>query len=232
MYDAQENKRSQRMPGTLDSLLQNQSVQAWLSKSSDILWVKGQPGSGKSVFAAALIDDALQLSDIHTAVAFYYFQIYDTQTRSITAMLACLVKQLAVQSRACMERVQRFASEHPNVDLRKVPSDLVSSMASEFERTMIVIDGVDECEDLEACIGTLLSILGRSNSISLAFFSREAVLTSRYPRLDDAATLDLSLQVSTSVDIQLFINEKLSRFAEVASPEKFADEIDKRAKGK
>jgi hypothetical protein len=95
------DKFSKRLPGTGEWLLEHHSFQAWKSNTeSDILFVQGRPGCGKSCLAALVIDTLQKESDSsedRIAVAFVYCSSMDTAKITPSRLQGSILKQLCNQ---------------------------------------------------------------------------------------------------------------------------------------
>ncbi|KAJ7646425.1 ankyrin repeat-containing domain protein [Mycena polygramma] len=121
------------------------------------LWVQGPSGSGKTVLSSAVIrklfDDRELFEDLgkSCAVAFFYFDFKAKESQTVETALRRIVLQLSAQSpyryRALnkhfnISKGQTLPSYH---DLRSVLEELLG----ELQRTYILFDALDECQDLE-----------------------------------------------------------------------------------
>ena len=67
------------------------------SAYSDLLWVKGKPGCGKSILAALTWDELKPLQTDRTAVACFYCDSSNLEQSSYVYLLTTLLKQISVQ---------------------------------------------------------------------------------------------------------------------------------------
>lgn len=74
------------------------AYQNWkTSAHSDLLWVKGKPGCGKSVLAALTWGELKPLQNDQTAVSRFYSDSSNPESSSYLYLLTTLLKQISVQ---------------------------------------------------------------------------------------------------------------------------------------
>lgn len=144
------------MPGTGEWLLEHHSFQAWKSNTeSDILFVHGRSGCGKSCLAALVIDTLQKESDSsedRIAVAFVYCSSMDAAKITPSRLQGSILKQLCNQVpipdiAPSIERMfDKNQGDTPSPDQL---ADAISAVAVSFNQTFIIIDGLDECHRLE-----------------------------------------------------------------------------------
>jgi hypothetical protein len=229
------NLRKLRETRTVDTctwLLSKEPYTSWTnSTKSNILWLHGIPGGGKSVLASYVIDN-LHLKNIEPAlqapVVYFFCSGRNENQRTSIHILRSLVSQLQAQ----------------NPDLADLVADAYKSSASrvadsfdelwalfrrmcEMISVICVIDGLDECQQRDED-GTLDRSTFAHNLVKLANESRsdsardsylKILLTSRNePDLriafqsagDIVQTLCIS-STDVSNDIRIFITNGISR---------------------
>ncbi|KAH9963673.1 hypothetical protein BGW80DRAFT_1542385 [Lactifluus volemus] len=131
-------------------LFQNTIFNEWKSTGS-LLWLYGNPGSGKTVICSTIIQDIMSLCDAGRAsVAYFYFDFRDTKKQSCQEMLHSLLIQLSAQSNHSFDTLSRLHSKHDHGT--RLPSDdammeCLKEMLSTAGQnsTYIIIDALDEC---------------------------------------------------------------------------------------
>ncbi|KAI1861488.1 hypothetical protein JX265_009455 [Neoarthrinium moseri] len=159
------------------------SYQRWLDSLHCRLWLSGIPGAGKSVLAGTLIEDALQRSGTDTAVAYFFCDYQNQETLATLNILSTIIAQISLQSPRAFDIVEEYYDElHPPQSLEKGPhivglQRILQETSYEFERVLIVVDGIDEANGLiTELLPSLLEIL-TCEKISLALISRDEVAT-------------------------------------------------------
>lgn len=134
--------------------LENFTIFKQMVKS--VLWLHGDPGSGKTVLSSTIIED-LKMNvapDSRSTVAFWYFSNNDTRRMSLTECIRALSAQI----------INAFPNDIPDVieslwvdkmkgnDLPK-PSDLkvtIQRLLDDHKVSLfIVLDALDECREEE-----------------------------------------------------------------------------------
>ena len=199
----------------------------WLTnKITKNLWCYGIPGSGKTVLASAVIEEVLKCCSDSVAAAYFYCDYKDVKTQDPANILGSLAYQLIRQSEACFEKAEAFhdvhySREHVSTSYRPTElRDFILQMCSIFDRTMIVVDGLDECGKNTTIVVELLSSLSKSDisTVQTLFLSRDEIeireILTDYTRLSIAADkgdlqLYVAAEIATRMELRgLHINNK------------------------
>ncbi|KAK5004662.1 hypothetical protein LTR28_008621, partial [Elasticomyces elasticus] len=221
--DEQENKldtlAEKCHPGTCDWLFQQPKVISWLDHGSGppVLWLKGKPGSGKSVLCSQLVLELRKRTGLVTA---YYLFDYRRETvdacsrllRSIAAQLIRAKSELstyvydAYLSRGCNPSIKQ---------LKQMIPELLDGITS----ARLVIDGLDELspqEEHEAILKQLREVLQftskstGANTVKLAIISQDVPSISKSKTLSKKPTISLKEAADMTKDaIQLYVHESL-----------------------
>lgn len=147
-YDLEPNEysrhRASHLVGTGKWLTSTKTYRQWHSGDNGLLWIKGIPGSGKSVMAASIID---QLQQENVPVLYFFFrQIIDANHRPIAALRDWLCQILSysspLQGKLKGYLGRRLESLSPS-DFWK---DLKLALES-FPRVYCVTDALDEMDE-------------------------------------------------------------------------------------
>ncbi|KAI9645115.1 hypothetical protein NHQ30_005849 [Ciborinia camelliae] len=151
LYELQKDRNPSRIPGTCKWALEHRSFIDWKAgKGSNVLWVSGDPGSGKSVLSKALIEERLVATDSNTTICYFFFKDISPEQRSPTKALSALLHQLFSSQEHLMSHARddwgRNKNELPN--LASKMWDILERIASDSqtENTVCIIDALDECE--------------------------------------------------------------------------------------
>ncbi|KAF2787093.1 ankyrin [Melanomma pulvis-pyrius CBS 109.77] len=167
-YQSRHHELSRvRAPHTGAWFLESNAFKSWLGhpspgskiRPSNVLWCHGVPGSGKSVLMATAINHVLtEVSrDPTIGLAYFYFD-YKTKASS-RDIISCLLKQLCAHQRQIPRSLQQLYDRYREDEVsgswetlkaKKGPEtgELFAALldiASEFKRTLLCIDGLDEC---------------------------------------------------------------------------------------
>lgn len=160
-----------KFPGTCDWLLKSDKISSWLQRKPDnpLLWLQGNPGTGKSVISTRLVAflHASKSYVIHHFCTYNYASStkYDNILRSLLLQLLRRNGELVAHvyheyvigrklpTTSCLEQLlQRFLAA-------------ISEEPRSTEYVWIVIDGVDECEVArQARLVTLLNQIASRSS--------------------------------------------------------------------
>lgn len=156
----------QVLPGTGKWLLDHQVVRKWFSSSaSEILWLHGIPGSGKSslvsVVVERLIAESTKSPSSHPVYFYCNRNPAEKERADPTHILRSLLKQLSTKALpSCV--VDKFNRERSlqSLDLGATV-DLIKAIIETRTITYIVLDALDECDaalrdDLTASLETIL----------------------------------------------------------------------------
>ncbi|KAK6211872.1 hypothetical protein LQW54_005573 [Pestalotiopsis sp. IQ-011] len=190
----------------------------WHSDSGQLLWLKGLPGTGKTMLLISIIETLQnQFSDISPKVAYFFFQgTGDTKTHTTaTAALRSLVWMVLVQQPELSKHLESAIK-------RKGPSlftgeQALQSLLELFKviledprllPTCIIVDALDEClDDLKDIRDCIRHSLSKTNKVKWLISSRPIInLDNNVPQLQlieiDAGRLD--------GPVKIFIEHKLS----------------------
>ncbi|KAM0351521.1 hypothetical protein ACHAPU_002526 [Fusarium lateritium] len=200
------------LKGTGEWLQKSKHYQTWHdSTENGLLWIKGIPGSGKSVIAATIIRKLVQ-EDV-PVLYFFFRQIIDANHRPIN-LLRDWLGQILVYSPLLQSTLKDYVDKlRPltTVSLDELWRHLKTALAS-VPRIYCVADALDEMDDGNSDFITQLAELGQLSSSSI-----KVLLTSRPTANVEAAMRDmkpLSLRMEeklVDVDIASYVRHYLAR---------------------
>ncbi|KAI3326000.1 ankyrin [Xylariaceae sp. AK1471] len=159
-------KASQRRPliGTGSWFLNNPQVRGWIDGRTRALWCHGIPGTGKTVLATALYQ---KLQEEHAydnvAVLIAYCSFDDANTHSSSNIMSSFLRQLIEKRGQMSETVRKLYTEYAQSREHSRPDHeiLVEALSKEletFNRTFIIIDGLDELRENKQKVELLQTI--------------------------------------------------------------------------
>ncbi|CAG9956289.1 unnamed protein product [Clonostachys rosea f. rosea IK726] len=181
-----------REPNTGEWILDHAKYKSWIqpikneTKSQQtrrfersMLWIQGNPGSGKSVLAIFLLDhletEEDEYGEKRYKVLHHFSHFNHPETTTSSSAFRSLLQQVLWQGRNDPSIVDRFlflmTCQKENVPslVAESPSALIPFLQSCVDdQTIIVIDGVDECADNDECIKGLLEATKASSTKVLA----------------------------------------------------------------
>ncbi|KAI0310905.1 hypothetical protein OF83DRAFT_1178084 [Amylostereum chailletii] len=170
----------QRQPTTCEWILADERISAWRGADSGaFLWLHGIPGSGKTIIASVLIDHFLRTSTNDERVAYVFCDFRQPASTSPIRLFRTLLAQLlpsyredfSVDFKTLIDD-QRFGRSPPGTFSELVK--WIKLAAKPLHRTLIIIDGIDECEkgkERESFL-KLLPTLTRDSALSVLVASQ------------------------------------------------------------
>ncbi|KAF4901910.1 Vegetative incompatibility protein HET-E-1 [Colletotrichum fructicola] len=154
--------------------------QRWLSAPKSNLWLKGIPGAGKTVLAAAIIEAVLDRSTGSIATAFFFCDYKNPITHSPETILGVLAFQLSIQNDDAFTVLLQYYDElNPKQGLPKSPDVpslkvLLQSVLKIYDHAYLIIDGLDECGNMtEDVVDVLVDTFEEADNVSVALLSRD-----------------------------------------------------------
>lgn len=194
--------------GTCDWLFENKKITTWMEEEPDgrLIWLKGIPGSGKSVLCSQLIQRLRKIKGV--TVAFYICNSYASQNHCLQILKSIATQMLPSHRELASYVVQVYASQGLNPTVTKL-RELLAKM--QRVKTRIIIDGLDETEATEHT--SVITELERLTKVKDA--SCKVLLSSR-----DDSKISKLLKHKTTVSlrdeeqemhkaIQLFVNHEI-----------------------
>ncbi|CZR63552.1 uncharacterized protein PAC_13449 [Phialocephala subalpina] len=226
-----EQAQYSREEGTAQWLYQEPIFQSWhrnsVTKQSSpsavvhrdqILWMNGNPGSGKTVLAASTIEELQSPDSTNNGevpiVCYYFFEAASPHGTTRLAAYRALATQLFQQGHVLESirdvfafagnSVREPASENELLDTLKLSLDIL-------QEVYFVVDGVDECEE-NARVFDDLYHLCEVSTLKVIFFSRPNVACIRRSKYHlQTIAIDQSKQ---GKDMGLFFDRELQDLQE------------------
>jgi hypothetical protein len=187
-------------------VLENPTFQQWRDdERSQLLWVKGDPGKGKTMLLCGIVDE-LNKAMARTALLSYFFcQATDSRINKATAVLRGLVYMLVYQQPSLIshiwtkyEKAGKALFEDANawVVLSGILTNILQDMT--LQTTYLIIDALDECEEKRP---ELLAFVAQRSSVSTRV--KWIVSSRNWPEIEE--------QINTAnqkVKLSLELNEK------------------------
>ncbi|KAM3427845.1 hypothetical protein MY4824_009198 [Beauveria thailandica] len=209
-----------RLAGT-NSWFLNKTFRDWASGTAPFLWLKGNPGSGKTCLLSACADRLLQSGCL---VTYFYCSYNDSSSQEPRNILGSLVAQLcqqrAVIRHAVLSAYQESKSRNSLIDLVQVP--MLLSLIERITRALsdeifLFVDAADECGDnLAAVLEALFKAVtnGVSGRVRLMLSSTENVAQTIRDNvtLHRVPTNEVKLDVAmVSNDINAYVTNRFAR---------------------
>ncbi len=209
------NLNDARLPGTCEWVLSKRGFLDWRDSNSispPILWLAGKPASGKSTLAGYIVE---HLRDLTDNCSYFFFKHSDKSKQRLAACLRSIAFQMARGSAQIRQKILQLRkdgvqldSDNPRAIWRSVFLSGIFQVT--FPRHYWVIDGLDECLDIESFFEPMLGKLSSEIPLCILITSREtAELKSHFLELGrDRVTTEAIVIGDTQLDIRLLVETK------------------------
>lgn len=223
---------SQRHENTCQWVLEHRLFATWLAvppKQHTILWITGGPGAGKSTLTSFIVDHLrtnIHPSPLTPRVAFFYFKASSASHNNAADAMYSLTWQLCCQSKAASVALARDAS-YLSADTRwvrtktGVKESRTYKASQQMERALkappdavILIDGLDECQDCDEFLPKFLALCQKANIKILLTSRREEQIAQQ---LQSSPTLEI-MPSNIQRDVEAFLAFKIACSARISYP--------------
>jgi hypothetical protein len=152
-------------------ILENPDFQQWYrARKSRLLWVKGNPGKGKTMLLGGIINELKKLTAETHLLSFFYCQAADSRINNATAVLRGLLYLLINQQPSLISHIQNrydhagktlFENIYAWVALSEIFENILQDPNLNY--TYLIIDALDECT---VDLPKLLKFIVQKSSIS------------------------------------------------------------------
>jgi hypothetical protein len=152
-------------------ILENPSFQQWHDdKQSRLLWIKGDPGKGKTMLLCGIVDELNKSTAGMLLLSYFFCQATDSRINKATAVLRGLIYMLVSQQPSLIshvwtkyEKAGKVLFEDANawVVLSEILTNILHD--STLQTTYLIIDALDECEENRL---ELLAFVAQNSSVS------------------------------------------------------------------
>ena len=128
-------------------LIESPAFLTWLKEENSMIWVKGLPGSGKSILCSTAIEAVCQQrgGDSHIGVAFFYFTFNDSAKQYLSSMIRSLLLQLSSQLQdGHADLVQLYESYTLGPPPSNILLHCLRKLIVKFRHVYILVDAIDE----------------------------------------------------------------------------------------
>ncbi|CEJ93768.1 hypothetical protein VHEMI09337 [[Torrubiella] hemipterigena] len=193
----------------------NEDFQQWRRRDNGLLWLRGDPGKGKTMLVCAIIDK-LEASAWMVNVCYFFCQATDERISSGTAVLRGLIHMLVKQQPSLMPHLRKAYEEAKLVEGRNAwvtLSQLFDKIVNDhqLEETHLLIDALDECTTDLTLLLELVDKYASHPRIKWLVSSRnELAIAERLDRPNIGSQLSLELNAaSVSLAVRSFIQHKV-----------------------
>ncbi|CAH0050929.1 unnamed protein product [Clonostachys solani] len=203
-------------PGTGDWLTSSATYQDWLhGQDHGLFWIRGIPGSGKSVMAARLVDELAKLNPGCPVLYFFFRQIIDANHEP-QALLRDWMNQLLeysppLQGKLLNKYVNRGRTTG-SVSMADLWGDLRAALASLPGKVFCIADALDEMDQGNDAFLQALGSLGQFMPAKVKVLITSRPVPSVEGPLRKAPGLHVRLQESlVDVDISNYVDLMLAK---------------------
>ncbi|KAK3950192.1 hypothetical protein QBC32DRAFT_326366 [Pseudoneurospora amorphoporcata] len=185
--------------------------QAWQNSNApetQVLYIHGAPGSGKSTLMAATIQRLLGNKMPDMAITFFFFRHLQEDKHNLNGLLRAVLAQLLDRYPDLATTLEEEISKKDTLTLQKTDElkGLVGKAIEAFQVVFLVLDGLDECADGEAenTINWLVSLGNGSIGCKLRILcagQRDGVSDRRLLSLPSTVSLSLDEEIKHHEDI-------------------------------
>lgn len=204
-------------------ILSHADFQQWReSEQGELLWIKGDPGKGKTMLLCGIIDELIKTSAHTTNISFFFCQADRSEINQATAVLSGLI-YMVVKQQPCLISYLRDAWDDgkdvfTNVNAWAVLSEILCNILgdSRLRNSYFIIDALDECT---VNLNLLLDLIVEKSSlyphVKWIVSSRDWLIIREH--LDNASqktNLSLELNKDTiSAAVATYIDHKVTQLA-------------------
>jgi hypothetical protein len=205
-------------------VLNNITFQQWQQDPhSRLLWVKGDPGKGKTMLLCGIIDELHSLLPKTALLAYFFCQATDSRVNSAAAVLRGLLYMLVSQQPSLVSHVRKkydnadrtlFEDANAWVALTKIWADMLQDPS--LRTTYLIIDALDECvTNLPKLLKFVAKQSSASSRVKWIVSSRNwPDIEAQLERAGHKVILSLELNAqSVAAAVDVFIRRKVDQLA-------------------
>ncbi|KAF2736565.1 hypothetical protein EJ04DRAFT_157950 [Polyplosphaeria fusca] len=209
-------------------ILENPDFQRWRNNSqARLLWIKGDPGKGKTMLLCGIIDELSKCTDKTTILSYFFFQATDSRINSATAVLRGLLFMLVSQQPSLVSHLRKkhdqtgkalFEDANAWVVLCEIFTNILHDPSS--CNMYFFVDALDECvQDLDKLLAFLVQMSALSPRVKWVLTSRNYTNIEQRLQLNDSGTrLSLELKenaVQVSYAVDAYIDHRLIELEQI-----------------
>jgi hypothetical protein len=205
-------------------VLDNTTFQQWQQDpQSHLLWIKGDPGKGKTMLLCGIINE-LQKVINNATVSHFFCQATDSRINSATAVLRGLLYMLVIKQPSLMSHVRKkhehaskslFEDANAWVALKEIFVDVLQDPS--LRPTYLVVDALDECvTNLPKLLEFVAKQSSASSRVKWIVSSRNwPDIKAQLERAGHKVQLSLELNAkSVAAAVDIFIQQKVDELAQ------------------
>ncbi|KAL9095674.1 MAG: hypothetical protein Q9165_002106 [Trypethelium subeluteriae] len=219
-----EETKGGLIPESYHWILENCEFKQWCSDlQSHLLWIKGDPGKGKTMLLCGIIDELKSTEETHL-LSFFFCQATDSRINNAIAVLRGLLFMLIDQQPSLILYIQKqhdYAGKALFQDANAwvALSDIFTSVLQDpnLKRTYFIIDALDECvAGQERLLDFIVQMSSTSSRVKWLISSRNwSSIEERLGKAGSKIRLSLELNSeSISAAVSMFTQHKVYDLAQ------------------
>jgi hypothetical protein len=213
-------------------ILDHADFKRWrYEKQSQLLWIKGGPGKGKTMLLCGIIDELTKFTLDTTTVSFFFCQATDVRINQATAVLRGLIFMLVDQQPSLISHIRRQYDKSgkvfEDINAWEALTDIFTSILEDrqLQTTYLIIDALDECtNDLDRLLGFVAQKSSAYPHVKWIVSSRNwLTIEESLDATSQKTKLWLELnEASVTKAVDIFINYQIQKLAD---KKKYSNEI-------
>ncbi|KAF2844750.1 HET-domain-containing protein, partial [Plenodomus tracheiphilus IPT5] len=205
-------------------ILNNTTFQQWQQNPhSRLLWIKGDPGKGKTMLLCGITDELQSLMHATAHLAYFFCQATDSRINSATAVLRGLLYMLVRQQPSLVSHVRKrydnagksmFKDANAWIALSEIWADVLQDPG--LRTTYLIIDALDECiTDLPKLLEFVVRQSSAASRVKWIVSSRNwPNIEAQLEQAGHKVRLSLELNAkSVAAAVAVFIQQKVDQLA-------------------
>ena len=206
-------------------ILENSDFQQWHnSQQSPLLWIKGDPGKGKTMLLCGIVNELKKSMAKTDFLSYFFCQATDSRINNAIAVLRGLVYLLVDQQPSLISHIRKkydhagktlFEDANAWVALSEIFTNILQDPS--WNSTYVIIDALDECvADLPKLLDFIVQKSSVSPRVKWIVSSRNwPDIEERLERAGHKVRLCLELNAeSISTAVSIYIQHKVLQLAE------------------
>jgi hypothetical protein len=206
-------------------VLDNTAFQQWQQEPhSHLLWVKGDPGKGKTMLLCGIINELQKAESYAVIVSYFFCQATDPRINTAIAVLRGLLYMLVDQQPSLVSHIRKkhdlageslFNDANAWVALTEIWADVLQD--PDLRTTYLIIDALDECvTDLPKLLEFVAKQSSASSRVKWIVSSRNwAEIEAQLKQAEDKVRLSLELNAkSVAAAVAVFIRQRVDQLAQ------------------
>jgi hypothetical protein len=220
-----EDTKGGLLEGSYHWILENSDFQQWYgAQQSHLLWIKGDPGKGKTMLLCGIINELKKSIAKSDLLSYFFCQATDSRINNATAVLRGLIYMLVDQQPSLGSYVLKkydqaskalFEDANAWVALSEIFTNIMQDPS--LNSMYLIIDALDECvADLPKLLDIVVRKSAGSPRVKWIVSSRNwPNIEERLERAGHKVGLCLELNAeSISTAVSIFIRQKVLQLAE------------------